>query len=70
MISCAIPFLIARHFILNLTYRSSIKLVNKKFVLRDNALHNENGTVIYTPNEKIDGMDNLADKRRTKKKYT
>ena len=70
VISCAIPFLIARHFLLNLTYRSSIKLVNHQFVLRDNALHNENVTVIYTPNEKIVVMDNFADKRRAKKMFT
>ena len=65
-----IAFFVVRHFFLNLIYKTSIKLVNRQFVLRDNALHNENVTIIYTPDEKIVVMDNFADKRRAKRMFT
>lgn len=70
VVLCAITFFIVRHFFLNLIYKTSIKLVNRQFVLRDNALHNENVTIIYTPDEKLVVMDNFADKRRAKRMFT
>ena len=70
IVLCGILFFTVRHFFLNLIYKTSVKLVNRQFVLRDNALHNENVTVIYTPDEKIVVMDNFADKRRAKRMFT
>jgi DNA uptake protein ComE-like DNA-binding protein len=70
VILSAIAFFIIRHFFLNFIYKTSIRFVNRQFVLRDNTLHNENVTIIYTPDEKIVVMDNFADKRRAKKMFT
>lgn len=66
----AIAFFVVRHFVMNLIYKTSIKLVNRQFVLRDNALHNEHVTVIYTPDEKVVVMDNFSDGRCAKRMFT
>ena len=44
--------------------------VNPQFVLKENVLHNEQVTVIFTPDEKIVVMDNFSDKRRAKRMFT
>ena len=45
-------------------------MVSKQFVIRHNALHNEHCTVIYTPDEKIVVMDNIADRKHAKRMFT
>lgn len=51
-------------------YKRSINFVNKQFVLRHNTLHNDQVTIIYTPDEKIVVMDNFTDKRRAKRMFS
>ena len=51
-------------------YKYSITMVSRQFVLKNNALHNEHCTVIYTPDEKIVVMDNIADRKRAKRMFT
>ena len=70
VVLCTIAFFVVRHFVMNLIYKTSIKLVNSQFVLRDNALHNEHVTVIYTPDEKVVVMDNFSDGRCAKRMFT
>ena len=70
IIVCLVPFLILRFFLLDNLYKASINIVDKKFVLNNNALHNDHCTVIYTPDEKIVVMDNIADRRCKKRMFT
>lgn len=65
-----IPGIILRQLFLNKLYRHSIKMVSRQFVISDNALHNDHCTVIYTPDEKIVVMDNLADRTHAKRMFT
>lgn len=70
VILCLILRFLFKKTVLNYMYKSSINMVDKKFILRDNALHNDQVTIIYTPDEKIVVMDNFADKRRAKRMFT
>ena len=64
-------FLIIRFLLMNYIYKKfSIMRVNPQFVLKENVLHNEQVTVIFTPDEKIVVMDNFSDKRRAKRMFT
>ena len=65
-----IPILILRFFMLDSIYKNSINIVDKKYVLNNNALHNDNCTVIYTPDEKIVVMENISDRRHMKRMFT
>ncbi|MBQ8460004.1 helix-hairpin-helix domain-containing protein [bacterium] len=65
-----IPFLILRWIFMNQLYKYSINKVSRQFVLNQNALHNEHCTVIYTPDEKIVVMDNIADRTHAKRMFT
>ena len=65
-----VPILIIRAFMLDSIYKSSVNIVNKKYVLNNNALHNDQCTVIYTPDEKIVVMENIADRRHMKRMFT
>ena len=65
-----IPFLILRWIFSNHLYKYSINSVSKQFVLNQNALHNDHCTIIYTPDEKIIVMDNIADRLHAKRMFT
>lgn len=65
-----IPFLILRSLMLNSIYKSSIDMVDRKFILNNNTLSNDYCTVIYTPDEKIVVMDNISDKKSQKRVFS
>lgn len=65
-----IPFLILRHIFLDKIYRNSISIVPKRFIIGNNAINNEHCTVMYTPDEKIVVMDNVADRNHAKRMFT
>lgn len=65
-----IPILIIRHILLDKLYRSSITIVPKRFIIGNNAINNEHCTVMYTPDEKIVVMDNIADRSHAKRMFT
>lgn len=52
------------------SYKSSITLVDKRYVLSKNTLKNDYCTVIYTENEKIVVMDNCATKQHPQRMFT
>jgi competence ComEA-like helix-hairpin-helix protein len=65
-----VPTLIISFLLRDYIYKKySIMRVNPQFVLRENALHNDHVTVIFTPDEKIVVMDNFSD-RRAKRMFT
>lgn len=66
----SIPGLILYNIYKDKMYKYSITMVSRQFVLKNNALHNEHCTVIYTPDEKIVVMDNIADRKRAKRMFT
>ena len=66
----SIPGLILYNIYNDKMYKYSINIVSKQFVLKNNALHNEHCTVIYTPDEKIVVMDNVADRKHAKRMFT
>jgi competence ComEA-like helix-hairpin-helix protein len=71
LIAVIVVYFVGRFFVMNYIYKKfSIMRVNPQFVLRENALHNEQVTVIFTPDEKIVVMDNFPDKRRAKRMFT
>lgn len=70
VILCIILRFLFKKTVQNYIYKQSINMVDKKLVLRENVLHNDQVTIIYTPDEKIVVMDNLADKRRAKRMFT
>ncbi len=65
-----VPVLILRHIFLDKLYRSSITMVPKRFVSGHNTISNEHCTVMYSPDEKIIVMDNVADKTHAKRMFT
>ena len=70
-LACLIPFLIIRYLLMDYIYKKfSINRVNRQFVLRENALHNDHVTIIFTPDEKIVVMDNFSDSRHAKRMFT
>ena len=70
-LACLIPFLIIQYFLKDYLYKKfSISRVNRQFVLRENALHNDHVTIIFTPDEKIVVMDNLSDNSHAKRMFT
>lgn len=66
----SIPGLILYNIYQDKMYKYSINMVSKQFVIKNNALHNEHCTVIYTPDEKIVVMDNIADRKHAKRMFT
>lgn len=65
-----IPVLILRQIFLDKLYQNSIDIVAKRFVIGKNAINNEHCTVMYTPDEKIVVMDNIADRNHAKRMFT
>lgn len=65
-----IPGLLLRQIFLDKLYKQSIAIVPKRFVIGNNAINNEHCTVMYTPDEKIVVMDNIADKQHAKRMFT
>ncbi len=66
----SIPALILYSIYKDKMYRYSINIVSKQFIIGNNALHNDHCTVMYTPDEKIVVMDNIADRKHAKRMFT
>lgn len=65
-----VPILILRWVFINRLYKRSINTVSNNFRLRDNALHNDFCTILYTPDEKIVVMDNNPTANHAKRMFT
>lgn len=65
-----VPFFIVRYFFLNNIYKYSIRIVSKQYVVNQNTIRNDHCTIMYSADEKIIVMDNIADRSHAKRMFT